>query len=104
MMQKQMFKGWATLWLCACLLLIAAVCKSAELLILTENLPALNYMENGELVGPSVEIVKEIQSRVGSTEPIHVYPWARAYKIAQERENVVLFGTAYTTNRRNMFK
>ena len=53
-----------------------------ELTILTENLPPLNYLENGVLVGPSVEIVKEIQKRVGSQEPIQVYPWARAYKMA----------------------
>ena len=47
---------------------------SAELTILTENLPPLNYVENGVLVGPSVEIVKEIQRRVGSQEQIQVYP------------------------------
>ena len=46
-----------------------------ELTILTENLPPLNYVENGVLVGPSVEIVKEIQKKVGSLEPIQVYPW-----------------------------
>ena len=34
---------------------------AAELTILTENLPPLNYVENGVLVGPSVEIVQEIQ-------------------------------------------
>ncbi len=57
---------------------------SAELTILTENLPPLNYVKGGVLVGPSVEIVKEIQRRVGSHEPIKVYPWARAYKMAKE--------------------
>ena len=41
---------------------------SAELTILTENLPPLNYLKDGVLVGPSVEIVKEIQKRVGSSE------------------------------------
>ncbi|NNK96304.1 MAG: transporter substrate-binding domain-containing protein, partial [Desulfobacterales bacterium] len=58
--------------------------KSEELTVLTENLPPLNYVDNGKLVGPSIEIVKEIQKRVGTNEPIHVYPWARAYKIALE--------------------
>ena len=48
-----------------------------KLTILTENLPPLNYVENGKLVGSSVEIVEEIQRRVGSVEPIQVYPWAR---------------------------
>lgn len=77
---------------------------SAELTILTENLPPLNYLENDILVGPSVEIVKEIQKRVGSKVPIQVYPWARAYKMALEDENVVLFGTTYTKVRHDKFK
>lgn len=77
---------------------------SAELTILTENLPPLNYLKDGILVGPSVEIVKEIQRRVGSHEQIKVYPWARAYKMALEDENVVLFGTTYTKVRHDKFK
>lgn len=77
---------------------------SADLTILTENLPPLNYVENGVLVGPSVEIVKEIQRRVGSREPIQVYPWARAYKMALEDENVILFGMTYTKVRHDKFK
>jgi polar amino acid transport system substrate-binding protein len=80
------------------------VAMGGELTILTENLPPLNYVENGILVGPSVEIVREIQRRVGSDAPIQVYPWARAYKIALEKENVVLFGTTHTQVRENLFK
>ena len=77
---------------------------SAELTILTENLPPLNYVKDGVLVGPSVEIVKEIQRRVGSKEEIKVYPWARAYKMALEEENVVLFGMTHTKVREDIFK
>ena len=77
---------------------------SADLTILTENLPPLNYLDNGTLVGPSVEIVKEIQKRVGSKEQIQVYPWARAYKMALEEENVILFGMTYTDVRKDKFK
>lgn len=77
---------------------------SAELTILTENLPPLNYLEKSELVGPSVEIVREIQRRVGSREEIKVYPWARAYKMALADENVILFGMTYTKERHNKFK
>jgi polar amino acid transport system substrate-binding protein len=75
-----------------------------ELTILTENLPPLNYVENGVLVGPSVEIVRAIQKRVGSKEPIQVYPWSRAYKMAIELENVVLFGMTYSKVRKDNFK
>jgi polar amino acid transport system substrate-binding protein len=77
---------------------------SAELTILTENLPPLNYVEDGVLVGPSVDIVREIQRRVGSNDEIKVYPWARAYKMALEEENVVLFSMTYTKARYDIFK
>lgn len=77
---------------------------SAELTILTENLPPLNYLKENVLVGPSVEIVNEIQRKVGSHEQIKVYPWARAYKMALEEENVVLFSMTYTEDRYDKFK
>ena len=77
--------------------------QSAELTILTENLPPLNYVENGKLVGPAVDMVKEIQRRVGSGEPIQVYPWARAYQMAMEEENVILFCMARTAMRADRF-
>ena len=85
-------------------LLSVQVALSQELTILTENMPPLNYVENGVLVGPSVEIVREIQRRVGSHEPIQVYPWARAYKMSLEQENVVLFGMTHTEARHDQFK
>jgi polar amino acid transport system substrate-binding protein len=76
----------------------------AELMILTENLPPLNYVKEGKLIGPSVDIVREIQRRVGSRVPIQVYPWSRAYQLALDKENVVLFSTTYTKDRKDKFK
>ena len=77
---------------------------AADLTVLTENLPPLNFVQDGVLVGPSVEIVREIQRRVGSNEPIEVYPWARAYSMALDDENVVLFSTTHTRERDAKFK
>ena len=77
---------------------------AAELTILTENLPPLNYVKAGELIGPSVDIVREIQRRVDSREPIEVYPWSRAYQLALDNANVVLFSTTYTKDRHDKFK
>ena len=85
-------------------LVLVQPAMSAQLTILTENLPPLNYLKDGELVGPSVEIVKEIQRRIGSSEPIQVYPWARAYQMALEEENVVLFGMTHSKEREDLFK
>lgn len=95
---------WRTLILCLAYWLTLQPGMAAELTIITENLPPLNYLEDGNLVGPSVEVVREIQKRVGSHEPIQVYPWARAYQIALEKENVVLFGMTHTADRQNLFK
>ena len=86
------------------MLLSPGLVHAASLRILTEDLPPLNYVRDGVLLGPSVEMVKEIQRRIGSTEEIKVYPWARAYQIALEEENVVLFGVSHTPPRENKFK
>ena len=93
-----------SLWAALVFLMVCQPALAAELTILTENLPPLNYLKDGVLVGPSVEIVKEIQRRVGSYAQIKVYPWARAYQLALEEENVVLFGTTHTQARENKFK
>lgn len=78
--------------------------KTEKLTILTEDLPPLNYLDDGKLVGPSVEIVQEIQRRIGSGEQIQVYPWARAYKIVLEEKNIILFGMTQTKQRQDLFK
>lgn len=96
-------KGRITLIL-AFLSAIFSSVSASELTILTENLPPLNYVQDGQLVGPSVDMVREIQRRVGSAASIRVYPWARAYKMALEEENVVLFSTTYTQDRHDKFK
>jgi polar amino acid transport system substrate-binding protein len=85
------------------LLLMPRTILSAELTILTENLPPLNFVKDDVLMGPAVDIVKEIQRRVGSYEQIRVYPWARAYKMALEEANIVIFGMARTEVRNDKF-
>jgi polar amino acid transport system substrate-binding protein len=77
---------------------------AAKLTILTENLPTLNYLKNGELVGYSVDVVEEIQRRVGSYEQIKVFPWARAYSMALTEKNIVLFSITLTEERKDLFK
>ena len=45
------------------ILILPRTIISAELTILTENLPPLNFIKNGVLMGPAVDIVKEIQKK-----------------------------------------
>ncbi len=44
--------------------------------------PPGNFIdENGEFVGLSVDIAREIQKRVGKKDKIEMIPWKRIYKI-----------------------
>ena len=75
-----------------------------RLTLLTEELPPLNFTDQGALTGLSVDVVHEIQSRVGNTDPIEVVPWARGYKDIQEMPNTVLFSTTRTEDRERLFQ
>lgn len=75
-----------------------------RLTLLTEELPPLNFTDQGALTGLSVDVVHEIQRRVGNTDPIEVVPWARGYKDIQEMPNTVLFSTTRTEDRERLFQ
>jgi len=90
--------------LLACLLALAAHwCSAGELELLTEENPPLNYSENGQPKGLSIDVVVEIQRRLGNHDTIKVQPWVRAYRTATTTPNVALFGTARTAAREDMF-
>jgi polar amino acid transport system substrate-binding protein len=58
---------------------------------------------DGSLTGSSVEIVKEIQKRVGDTTTIEVLPWARAYHMATTMPDVLLFTALRLPEREALF-
>lgn len=76
----------------------------AELSIYTPEEPPLGYTdENGFFTGISVDVIEEIQRRVNDHTPIQVIPWARAYHIALQKPNIVLFTAARTPEREDRF-
>ncbi len=76
-----------------------------QIIYLTEDFPPYSYIEDEELKGFSVELLKMIWIELGvKPQPIKMYPWARAYKKLQSIDNVVLFTTAKTAERVNQFK
>jgi polar amino acid transport system substrate-binding protein len=81
---------------------------AADLRIITEISYPLNYTEDGtetgKLTGQSVDIVREVQKRIGDITPIEVMPWARAYKLLQIEPNVMLFSTTRTEAREKLFQ
>lgn len=98
-------RRWLAAALLAATLLTAALpLRAAELRLLTEEYPPLSFLRNGRLDGLAVEIVTELQRRVGSTSPIELMPWARAYQVARYEPDVALFSTARTAEREAMFR
>jgi len=79
--------------------------ESKDVVYMTEDYPPENYIENGELKGYAVEILKAMWKRMGVPEqPIQVIPWARGYEIVQSKPNHVLFAMARNAERENLFK
>ena len=87
------------------IVLISGFLFAQELEIYTEiSGQAQFYDEGGYLTGSSVEIVREIQNRIGDNTEIHVVPWARGYNVLENKENVMLFSTTLTEERKPKFK
>ncbi|WP_434626763.1 substrate-binding periplasmic protein [Chromobacterium sp. CV08] len=97
-----MIRHLLPLWLAAA---SAAACAAAPPLnILTEDDPPLSFVRDGRPAGLVVEVVREIQRRVGNHDPILVVPWARAYRQAQQEPNTALFNTNRIAERERLFK
>ena len=86
------------------LLICSFTSYAAEVKLITEDSPPANYMKDGKLIGPAVEIVQEIQKKVGHTGKIEVLPWSRGYQMAQTENDVALFSTTRTEEREAIFK
>ena len=77
---------------------------AAAMTLLTLEEPPLGYRNAvGELEGISIDLVRELQRRVGNKDPIQLYPWARAYRIAKTSSDVVLFTVTRNPEREALF-
>ncbi len=75
-----------------------------ELRIWGLSSPPGNFIdENERFVGLSVDVVREIQQRVGNKDKIEMVPWKRIYRTALKEPNVVFFSAARTPERENKF-
>lgn len=75
--------------------------------IYTEQLPPYNFLEKGQVVGSSTQLLKELLEKSGHKiyqDTIQLVPWSRGYHEAQNTENTVLYSVARTLERENLFK
>jgi polar amino acid transport system substrate-binding protein len=58
----------------------------------------------GQLTGMSTEVVQAVLKEVGVQANIQSMPWARAYDIALNSENVLIYSITRTVQREKLFK
>jgi len=102
----------------SCLFFIVSNGYSVTVMVVTEEFPPFNYTEDGKVIGASTEIVKEVLNRANINYTIRPspmekgkkpytiksYPWEKAYKIALEQSNVLIYSIVRTPKRENLFK
>lgn len=83
----------------------AAEMTAAELRYLTEDYPPYNFEEDGEMRGISVDLLRLIWKEMNIPEqPIRLVPWARGYRLVQDRPGTVLFAMGRTADREDLFR
>lgn len=93
--------------LCATALwgMLALAASAQPLTVVTEEYPPYNHLdENRQVVGLSTEVVKEVLRRAKLPYRINLYPWARAYHLAQNQPNVLIYSIGRNSQREAMFQ
>jgi polar amino acid transport system substrate-binding protein len=85
--------------------LLPLLAAAQPLRIVTEELPPYNMTVNGQVTGLGTEVVQAVLKEAGlAGTPIQAMPWARAYDIALNQENVLIYSITRTPQREKLFK
>ncbi len=78
-----------------------------KLKFVTEDYAPYNYIENGQLIGVStdviIQVIKNLKLDIKASD-IQVLPWARAYYTAEKNKNTAIFSMARIPEREKLFK
>ncbi|WP_419903347.1 substrate-binding periplasmic protein [Kiloniella sp.] len=72
--------------------------------IVTEEFPPYNYQEDSNAKGLSTEVIQAVLQEIDVQAEINFYPWARAYKIAQQRKNHLIYSIVRIPEREEQFQ
>jgi len=78
--------------------------KDFAIEVVSENWRPYNFEENGEVKGTSSVLVKKALEKVKWPYSITIYPWARAYRIALNKPNVLIYTIMRIPQREKLFK
>lgn len=82
----------------------SAIAGATAITVVTEELPPYNMTVDGRLTGMGTEVVQAVIEEAGAQARIQSMPWARAYDIALNSENVLIYSIARTPQREALFK
>ncbi|WP_448213415.1 substrate-binding periplasmic protein [Colwellia sp. MEBiC06753] len=71
---------------------------------LTEHLPPFQIYDKGEVGGFTTEIIDTALKTTSLNYKFTVYPWTRAYNMAQKLKNTCIYSIARTPEREPLFK
>lgn len=94
-------------WLVGSLVMALAACGWAQTLtVVTEEYPPYNFLDGNthKISGMATEIVEEILKRTETSYKLGIYPWARAYQMAQDAPNVLIYAIGRNEHRETLFK
>ena len=85
-----------------CFLVICGCTNTTALDVVTLQYPPYEYLENGEVKGIVVEIVKEVFKKMESPINITLYPWDRSLDMVNKGETDAIF-TIFKNPQRDTF-
>ena len=100
-----MFRFVRTAFVCFFLVIntVKAEVDLSKVSVITSFYEPYSYSEDGVAQGMAVNRARKIFAELNFYPPIHVYPWARAYKLALTKPNSIIFSVARTPERENKF-
>lgn len=87
-----------------CLLLWTSLAAAEEITVVTEILPPWQTTDGTTVSGIATEIVEAALRQADVEFRIEVYPWTRAYRMAQEKPNILIYSIIRTPEREKLFK
>lgn len=88
------------------LALTTSLAFAEKVAVVTEEMPPYNFVDEKDqaVTGLSTELVHEVLKRAGLEYQVKVFPWARAYRLAQEAPNVAIYSMGRNEEREKLFK
>lgn len=78
--------------------------SAEEIKVVTEDWAPYNYEKGGIITGIGTEIVRATLAKAGINAKIKLYPWARAYRMALNEKNVLIYTIVRNEEREKLFK